>query len=235
MQNHPEASGSGASQPDNADLTSPTNLRKLVLNYLIHHCYIDTAHAFAQDGISGSMISGNASAVASGSADGSATNGTSGQPGKSSTSSSHGFGPASRRNLASSSRGGPSHGSSHPLSAPPLSRDDSSMEIEVDSLLSLAQHNAAAAGNNEKDESVTSTIGASDEDAAMRDPSDDTNNAGSHASGSTSNGISTKRLNGHDRGELDGGIGPELSAQDLHMVRLRKGEYGTKRRILIGV
>ena len=37
-----------------AEITAPTAMRKLVLNYLIHHCYVDTAKAFADDGISSS-------------------------------------------------------------------------------------------------------------------------------------------------------------------------------------
>lgn len=33
------------------EVTSPTGIRQMVLNYLIHHCYIETAIAFANDGV----------------------------------------------------------------------------------------------------------------------------------------------------------------------------------------
>lgn len=33
------------------ELTSPTGIRQMVLNYLIHHCYIESAIAFANDGV----------------------------------------------------------------------------------------------------------------------------------------------------------------------------------------
>lgn len=96
-----------------SQLTSPTALRKLVMNYLVHHCYSDTAQAFADDGTLTSPLS--SSAVDRSSITPSSSHGT--------TLPKHSAKPSA----------------SHPLSAPPLSRQDSSMEVEVDSHLSLAR------------------------------------------------------------------------------------------------
>ncbi|UZJ54990.1 hypothetical protein CBS101457_004310 [Exobasidium rhododendri] len=104
-----------------SQLTSPTALRKLVLNYLVHHCYTDTAQAFAHDGSSTFSSRGGLDASASESA--------SLKPSSTSAAPQIRQPRLTHQHLL---------GSAHPLSAPPLSREDSNMEIEVDSLLSLA-------------------------------------------------------------------------------------------------
>ncbi|MCO5598779.1 hypothetical protein L7F22_052878 [Adiantum nelumboides] len=107
-----------------AEITAPTAMRKLVLNYLIHHCYVDTAQAFADDGISSSTQMGNVDEAGP----------SKGMMNKVHNSSNGKSGGGHSR--SSSRQNGGS--SAHPLSAPPLSHDDSSMEVEIDGLLSLA-------------------------------------------------------------------------------------------------
>lgn len=103
-----------------SEITAPTAMRKLVLNYLIHHCYVDTAKAFADDGISSSTQ---------------IANGDEAGPSQSRVQASNGKAKISHSRSSSRHNG---NSSAHPLSAPPLSHDDSSMEVEVDGLLSLA-------------------------------------------------------------------------------------------------
>ncbi|SPO20865.1 uncharacterized protein UTRI_00342 [Ustilago trichophora] len=145
------------SQPssDDADLTSPANLRKLVLNYLLHHCYTDTAIAFAKDGIIGDLYGTEPSALPSSSDAASLTLNNAGGATSSATASCSRSAPSPSAAAASStdsvmrsSNGGGRQ--AHPLSAPPLSRDDSSMEIEVENLLptSSEQPDASTAESN---------------------------------------------------------------------------------------
>jgi hypothetical protein len=187
-----------------SQLTSPTALRKLVLNYLIHYCYIDTAQAFAHDGITSPPQPRNqteSSAAASGSK-------------RAGESPRNPYLTASSSSQATGSSRLPRHhtlGPAHPLSAPPLSREDSSMEIEVDNLLSLA------GGRGEEGETVIPgnghTNGNSDRLAANGDDGEDTK------MGEGSNGSrQVLDLVGENSNE-------ELSADELRSVRVRKGEY----------
>ncbi|SPO19951.1 uncharacterized protein UTRI_00342_B [Ustilago trichophora] len=145
------------SQPssDDADLTSPANLRKLVLNYLLHHCYTDTAIAFAKDGIIGDLYGAESSALPSSSSDSAGLTSNNARGATSSATASSSRGAPSSSAAASStdvamrtSNGGGRQ--AHPLSAPPLSRDDSSMEIEVENLLPTTseQPDASTAHSN---------------------------------------------------------------------------------------
>jgi hypothetical protein len=173
-----------------SQLTSPTALRKLVLNYLVHHCYTDTAQAFAHDGISStpsraeqnSSISESVSQNSSFSPSGS----TAAQP---------------RHSRLTSQQ---TVGSAHPLSAPPLSRDDSSMEIEVDNLLSLA----GGRGVNGNRESAVGN--GTEEDTAMENVEAPQNGQSSHM----------LETNSHK----DALGSEELSAEELESVRIRGGE-----------
>ncbi|CAO1631677.1 unnamed protein product [Sympodiomycopsis kandeliae] len=163
-----QANGEEQQHPTVDDLTSPTALRKLVLNYLLHHCYVDAAHAFINGGIdSGTEENGSAqeSAVE-----------------------------------ASSSASGSTHPSSrsqHPLSAPPLSRLDSQMEVESDSQLATAE---------DPDDTMRGDSGSTtavDKDEEMRD--DDPR--------PTFSAPEAKRL---------GPPADEWSSIDLHQVRQRQ-------------
>jgi len=135
MASHTNGKEIDSGEQSSSQLTSPTALRKLVLNYLIHYCYTDTAQAFAHDGISApsGSLGGDcvgAEASTSGSRNGKET------VNRSSSSASGSTVPSGRSQSRLTNQ--QMLGSAHPLSAPPLSREDSSMEIEVDSLLSLA-------------------------------------------------------------------------------------------------
>jgi hypothetical protein len=135
-----------------AQLTSPTALRQLVLNYLVHHCYIDTAQAFVSDGIE----TGNGSTTGNISADHAVAE--SAAPHLSSKQAAQ----SSWRSNASASGNGHTRSSSrlaanqhaqtsaHPLSAPPLLHEDSSMELEVDGLLTVVggPASSSSAGTN---------------------------------------------------------------------------------------
>lgn len=113
----PASSSDGAASSSHIEsITSPTCLRKVVLNYLLHHCYADTAAAFA----------GNTSGSAS-----SSSNGAYNDASAAVDSSSNGTETPRR--------------SRHPLAAPPLLRQDSSIEVEADANLV-----AAGAGVNEE-------------------------------------------------------------------------------------
>lgn len=189
------ASFTNGKESDNGEqlashLTSPTALRKLVLNYLVHHCYTDTAQAFAHDGISTSSSRGGAEASTSALAMNATTPSASGSKSSSRT--------TNVQNL----------GSAHPLSAPPLSREDSSMEIEVDSLLSLAGgrglngNGQSAASNGHGNGALDGTIVEGEEDTQMGDSS--------QARDTTSH--------------MDTLGSEELSAEELQSVRIRSGE-----------
>ncbi|CAO1622657.1 unnamed protein product [Parajaminaea phylloscopi] len=86
-----------------ADVTSPVALRKLVLDYLLHHCYLDTAQAFAKDGTQQSSDDTHFGSA----------------PSTSAATSSSATMPATERRVV------------HPLSAPPLSERDYAMEVET--------------------------------------------------------------------------------------------------------
>lgn len=51
---HPKVDADESSTPSDQseNPTSSTEMRQLVLNYLIHNCYLDTAIAFSNDGVS---------------------------------------------------------------------------------------------------------------------------------------------------------------------------------------
>lgn len=88
----------------------------------------------------------------------------------------------------------------HPLSAPPLSREDSSMEIEVDSLLSLA-------GSREENGNASTTNGHTAKE--MKKEVEDVRM-----------GDSLIATGAEDELNSD-----ELSIEELRSVRTRKGEY----------
>lgn len=201
---HEDRSSSDNPEAFAAQLTAPTALRKLVLNYLIHHCYVDTAQAFADDGISSSA--GTAAGALS-----------TGKPGFDDVATSSGMyapsapasGPSHR-----TANGGSSHSrtssrlasaqsnatTAHPLSAPPLSREDSGMEVEVDNLLSLAS--AGATG----DARASELGGHGDKTMAQNGGSAD----GKRAQFDASSSVLTSSGN------------EELSADELQNVRIRK-------------
>lgn len=184
-----------------SQLTSPTALRKLVLNYLIHYCYIDTAQAFAQDGISTPTAahSHGETQVSNGSTSGKDRKGEPYQP------------VASGSSLLQTTSGSRlATQQAHPLSAPPLSREDSSMEIEVDSLLSLA--GGRGEGKEVADRNGQSKAISTQEDTQMGGDE-----------GNYANGSSDKQREASDE---------EFSAEELRSVRLRKGEFTLRRRIL---
>ncbi|GAC95610.1 LisH motif-containing protein [Pseudozyma hubeiensis SY62] len=218
------AGGSQPAQPassDDADLTSPANLRKLVLNYLLHHCYTETATAFAKDGIIGDLYGGESSMLPI-SADDVGASSTGARPAVSSASASGSRSSAatieSSVRTPTASNGGARQ--AHPLSAPPLSRDDSSMEIEVENLLPTSSEHADASASHHRE----------------------------HSNGLThSNGHSAQARNGagaqtqvHDDDEdledaelaasefdevqedFDIDVSPDLTAEDLRGVRARK-------------
>ncbi|EPQ32484.1 uncharacterized protein PFL1_00678 [Pseudozyma flocculosa PF-1] len=230
---------------DQVDLTSPANLRKLVLNYLVHHCYADTASAFANDGISG-YLAGPSSA-----ADGLTAASTDEQPAapspsgsRAAASSSSSSSRASRTNDAASAS--PSQSASrssapatatgrqaHPLSAPPLSRQDSSMEVEADSLLALATSasSSSAAATTRGDHNGSAPT-AMDEDVSMGEAT-----SASHAANGQSQaapGSSKTAVNGSRYASARAGAAGDLGAQgnadeqsdlpaaELRAVKIRK-------------
>lgn len=136
---HPAASPSVSS--DDVDLTSPANLRKLVLNYLLHHCYTDTAVAFAKDGIIGDLYASDLPARPAAASTSQASDSSS----RVDTSTGSPPEPALRSTAATATTAtnGAAARQAHPLSAPPLSRDDSSMEIEVENLLPTTSEHPA--------------------------------------------------------------------------------------------
>ncbi|PWZ02734.1 hypothetical protein BCV70DRAFT_209297 [Testicularia cyperi] len=222
----------GASQntAEDTDLTSPANLRKLVLNYLIHHCYTETAVAFAKDGITDDLFGTDADATVSSSS-------APAQRSKSSRSASRATGPVegstSTAATATTSNGSNGGGrQAHPLSAPPLSRDDSSMEIEVENLLPTSSERTY-------DFDGTTRNGASHR--AGNESNGHSNGSPHHHNGSTGRVIITDNdddENGENAGlddadaddddddddldEQEVDISPDLTAQDLRAVRARQ-------------
>lgn len=184
-----------AGEDFSSQLTSPTALRKLVLNYLVHHCYTDTAQAFAHDGIPSSssrLTEGDASSPLSDPHKTyEAVNGSSSAAASGST--------APQTRSWSRMVNQQMLGQAHPLSAPPLSREDSSMEVEVDSLLSLAAGRAEGGPSNA--ENGHTSRGSAAEDTRMDD-----GRAG-------------------EAGDSD----EELSAGELRSVRIRRGELAAGR------
>lgn len=138
-----------------AEMTAPTAMRQLVLNYLIHHCYVETAQAFADDGISSSSSMTTTTQI---------VNEGQGGPSKKSFESRPDLHDSNgsienRKNTnqqghsrSSSSRQNGGNSNAHPLSAPPLSHDDSSMEVEIDGLLSLAEEGSKEKSINNVEE-----------------------------------------------------------------------------------
>ncbi|MCO5575616.1 hypothetical protein L7F22_029418 [Adiantum nelumboides] len=184
------SSSSAAALEQQADeLTSPAALRKLVLNYLVHHCYLDTAQALADDGIS-SLESLYPSAA-----------------GPSSSSSTAATAPSGSSTGVRQSRATNQQllGTAHPLSAPPLSREDSSMEIEVDSLLTLAQQEQQGAAGTVRPEAEKTNGQPVDDDVEM--------------TGRAEEGKGALAAPGAFEGDSVSG---ELSATDLNVVRVRK-------------
>ena len=202
------ASNSPTAGGDDAELVSPANLRKLVLNYLVHHCYTSTANAFARDGIadtltgaapSSSSLSATRSKPSNGVSNGSSSNGATG----------------SSRTAAASVR------QAHPLSAPPLSREDSSMEIEVESLLTSTNNGAPP---------LASTARADDEDEEKEKAAAEDQVGGQVA-------VTVTGTNGHSNGTSAASNGKthadsassfeatgDLTADELEAVQIRKGE-----------
>lgn len=199
------------------ELTSPTALRKLVLNYLLHHCYIDTAHAFARDGAATPTAStegllaeleqeretarGEAAAATPVPSVGYSSAPLSGSTGGS-TPRAGGSGLGSR--------------GTHPLSAPPLSRQDSSMEVEGDHLLAPASSSSIFGVRSGGSGTMPGGPGPIDEDAEMGEagPRDGEEDGGSAMhDGTNGNGVTHS-----------GELGSELSDEDLQSVRLRQGK-----------
>lgn len=213
------------------ELQSPSALRNLVLNYLVHHCYIDTAIAFAQDGIGGGGAAANASVnitKGQGSSTGaSARSGGASWSGKKSANGYHLNGKPARNNgnaEHSSARrtGAANGGSTHPLAAPPLSREDSVMEIEAETVAAsidpagteMAESGTAVPGYSDASAmygEAAKTGAAGDEDTAMND---DGKTARLTAS-AKGKGVETRQL---AIGEAD------LTQDDVLSVLLRRGE-----------
>lgn len=212
------STGSGSSRPNKdqsagddtaqmtAALTAPTALRKLVLNYLVHHCYVDTAQAFVDDGSgSGGGGSGSGSGLGNGVSPAmpASTRSATGKEAE------HGA-AASGASISQSMPAINCHGSTrrhvsrghanpqaHPLAAPPLSREDSSMEVEVDSLLALA--NGGPSGTGRGTDPVNGTNSEKRQAGAVRSGVEALDKAASRSD-------------------------DELPADELHNVRVRKGE-----------
>ncbi len=223
MQPSKAASG-GSSHPttqpssDDADLTSPANLRKLVLNYLLHHCYTDTAIAFAKDGIIGDLYNGDAASafpIASSSNAGSASTSALGTASASSSRASASAASTTDAALRSSTNGGGRQ--AHPLSAPPLSRDDSSMEIEVENLLPTSSEHAGPAShdhtNGYSNGAILHSNGRSSQTrpSAVHDDDEDLEDA-----------ELTSEVDQVEDEDLDSDISPDLTADELRAVRARK-------------
>lgn len=195
---------------EDTDLTSPANLRKLVLNYLLHHCYTDTAIAFAKDGIIGDLYGADATTNIGSSSDAAGVASGSGRSASSSSAagSSRSTAGAAAADAALRSTNGNAR-QAHPLSAPPLSRDDSSMEIEVENLL-------------------PSTSEAASEQVAGHS-NGYSNGASLHSNGRSSRALDEEELEDEELSEVDeveddleGDVSPDLSAEELRAVRARK-------------
>ncbi|SOV08514.1 uncharacterized protein UDID_00456 [Ustilago sp. UG-2017a] len=223
----PAASNPPPASTGDTDLASPANLRKLVLNYLLHHCYTDTAVAFAKDGIIGDLYGAESTNLPGSSDAAGVTYNTARAASSSSASASNSTANAS----VSSSTDSPLRGSNgaagrqaHPLSAPPLSRDDSSMEIEVENLLPTSSEHLYTSASTANEYSNGYSNGAS-----------------AHRNGQgprTRSAAQAQQAEEHDeedlenaelaseedemQDELDVDISPYLTAEDLRAVRARK-------------
>lgn len=222
-----EQASAQLSSSDDADLTSPANLRKLVLNYLLHHCYTDTATAFAKDGIIGDLYGGESSTLPV-PVDAPGVN-SPGPRGATSSATASGSRNAGSSSAESSLRGSAaSHGGgrqAHPLSAPPLSRDDSSMEIEVENLLPTSSEHADASATHCREHSNGFSNGASSHSNGRSFRS--TSHAGSHAEMydddehlEDAEPAASEFDEAQDDFDVD--TSPDLTAEDLRGVRARK-------------
>ena len=190
MTDKPSSSASLQEQRD--EELSASSIRKLVLNYLVHHCYIDTAVAFAHDGMGASSAAEGSSAL-SGLLSSTKTN--------ASLAGSVGPAPNGKRN------GNSSNGSSHPLAAPPLSRDDSAMDTE-------GETSASQSRDAQVRPSLQSTADEEDDDAHM---SDAQGGATPSAARSSSKGKAPQTDLDAPQGDTD------LSEEDVLSVLLRRG------------
>ncbi|PWN25116.1 hypothetical protein BDZ90DRAFT_234329 [Jaminaea rosea] len=178
------SSSSSSSSSDPAShvesITSPTTLRKVVLNYLLHHCYVDTANAFAGNaGGESSSLGGGASAVGT-----------------------------AQHVAASSSTPATPRRSRHPLAAPPLSRQDSSIEVEADAQLLPA---ASGTSESDKDDDMHDAVDVqpSTDDEHKRDVAFETADTTiTSASGPA--------------GPLSQGASAEISREDYRILHLRQ-------------
>lgn len=213
---------------DDADLTSPANLRKLVLNYLLHHCYTDTAVAFAKDGIIGDLYGADSTSLPT-SSDAAAAAGLTTTSARAASSSSA-LASSSRANAsvgsstdsplrAASSSNGAAGRQAHPLSAPPLSRDDSSMEIEVENLLpTTSEHlDATSSAGHEYSNGYSNGAengrGTRSRSAAKEQEADDDQDLEDAELASDVEEM---------QDDLDVDISSDLTAEDLRAVRARK-------------
>ncbi|PWN20082.1 hypothetical protein BCV69DRAFT_283616 [Microstroma glucosiphilum] len=197
------------------ELTSPTALRKLVLSYLLHHCYIDTAHAFARDGASTPSAS-NDGLLAELEQERETARG---EAAAATPVPSLGYSNAPLGGSTGGSTpraGGSSSGSrgTHPLSAPPLSRQDSSMEVEGDHLLASASSSSTYNVRSGASGTIPGGPGPIDEDAEMGE-------AGIH-DGEEDGGSATYDGTNGNGATHSGELGSELSDEDLQSVRLRQ-------------
>ncbi len=211
--------GSSAAADAETDLQSPSTMRQLVLNYLIHHCYVDTAIAFAQDGIGGSAAASASGASGSGSRSSDAALAAA----KKLAATSNGSGAAGRsrgNGVTSAAAGlgagqGQGSGRAHPLAAPPLSRDDSAMEIEAETLASRPLYEQGAAARSaygagaDEDEEMGASQQASHQDDSVEEP---------RTKSELAQGKQPQTQAGSALAEAD------LSQQDILAVLLRRGE-----------
>jgi hypothetical protein len=208
---------SDSGEQQSSQLTSPIALRKLVLNYLIHHCYTDTAQAFAHDGISSSSSQLGPEINGTGFSNSGRRNAGGEVMNGGSSSASGSAAPQTRSHSRMTNQ--QSLGGAHPLSAPPLSREDSSMEIEVDSLLSLAGGRATI--GNGSGEGVTSGVSNGHENGA----SQRTDMEGQEEDTQMEERGQMRETANHDETLSE----EELSTAELQSVRVRSGECGKRR------
>ncbi|SNX81603.1 uncharacterized protein MEPE_00308 [Melanopsichium pennsylvanicum] len=197
---------------DDNDLTSPANLRKLVLNYLLHHCYTDTAIAFAKDGIIGDLYGAEHANIVTTSSH---------TPGSTSTSTTAAASNTTPSISRASNRTAPAYRQAHPLSAPPLSRDDSSMEIEVENLLPTTSEQSDP--SHEQAASNAYSIGYSNGHSDPRSPSrSDQDHDRQDMEQAQLPDLDSDYDQVADELDHDVDISPNLTAQDLTAVKARK-------------
>lgn len=219
------------SSSDDADLTSPANLRKLVLNYLLHHCHTETAVAFAKDGIIGDLYGAESSSFPLSSAASAASAGLSSAGAACGTTTSNtasGSRATSTESLLRNSGTTNASGrQAHPLSAPPLSRDDSSMEIEVESLLPTSSEHAQASAsshhprehsNGYSNGASTYSNGCSPRSRSQADDHEYAHDDDEQLDDAEQPNSDLDEL----QDDIDVDISPNLTAQDLRSVRARK-------------